>query len=67
MSHRAQTPKRPAERSSLPIGRQGRRLAAAVILVLLAGCEHGQLSFDSSTGQFNLPIGAGSGHEGTNR
>ena len=67
MSHRAQMPERPAERSSLPIGRQGRRLATAVILVLLAGCEHGQLSFDNSTGQFSLPIGAGSSHEGSNR
>jgi len=67
MSHLAQSSERPAERPSLLIGRGGRRAAAALILVLLAGCEHGQLSFDNSTGQFSLPIGAGSSHQGSNR
>ena len=41
-------------------------LAAPLVLATLAGCEHGTLSFDQSTGQFNLPIGAGS-HQGTSR
>ena len=37
-------------------------LAAAFALVVLAGCEHGNLAFDHSTGTFSLPVGAGS-HE----
>jgi hypothetical protein len=35
-------------------------LAAALALVVLEGCEHGNLSFDDSTGTFSLPVGAGS-------
>jgi hypothetical protein len=41
-------------------GRAGRWLVAALALAVLAGCEHGQVSFDRDTGQFNVPIGAGS-------
>ena len=40
------------------------RLLAAVLLMLaLAACEHGQLSYNSSSGTFNLPFGSGS-HQG---
>jgi hypothetical protein len=35
-------------------------LAGAFILIALAGCEHGDLSFDRSSGTFSLPIGDGS-------
>jgi len=56
-----------------PVGRSGaqvrslwRGLAAALAVAVLAGCEHGNLSYDSSSGTFNLPIGAGS-HQGTAR
>lgn len=35
-------------------------LAAAFALVVLAGCEHGNLAFDHSTATFSLPVGAGS-------
>jgi hypothetical protein len=35
-------------------------LVAALALATLAGCEHGQLSFNRDTGQFAVPIGAGS-------
>jgi hypothetical protein len=37
-------------------------LTAMVTLMALAGCEHGVLSFDQSSGTFRLPIGDGS-HE----
>jgi len=37
-----------------------RWLAATMLLALLAGCEHGDLSYDSSSGNFRIPIGAGS-------
>jgi len=43
-----------------------RGLVAALAIAVLAGCEHGNLSYDSSTGMFNLPIGAGS-HQGSAR
>jgi len=43
-----------------------RGLVAALAIAVLAGCEHGNLSYDSSSGTFNLPIGAGS-HQGTTR
>jgi len=39
-----------------------RWLMAAFVLMALAGCEHGDLSFDNSSGTFSLPIGDGS-HE----
>ena len=39
-----------------------RWLAAVFISVALAGCEHGDVSFDRSSGTFSLPIGDGS-HE----
>jgi hypothetical protein len=39
-----------------------RWLAALFMLIALAGCEHGDLSFDRSSGTFSLPIGDGS-HE----
>jgi hypothetical protein len=41
-------------------GRVGRWLAAALALAVLAGCEHGPISFDRSSGQFKVPVGAGS-------
>lgn len=48
------------------IGRQHRfvylGLTALFMLFALAGCEHGDLSFDRSSGTFSLPIGDGS-HE----
>jgi len=47
------------------IGRQHRvvyGLTALFLLIGLAGCEHGGLSFDQSSGTFHLPIGDGS-HE----
>ena len=37
-----------------------RWLAAAFMVIGLAGCEHGNLSFDQSSGTFRLPIGDGS-------
>ena len=39
-----------------------RWLTAAFLLIALVGCEHGDLSFDHSSGTFRLPIGDGS-HE----
>jgi hypothetical protein len=60
MSDRDPSPPQPVERPSVSVGRAGRWLAAALALAVLAGCEHGQLSFDRDTGQFNVPIGAGS-------
>jgi len=39
-----------------------RRLEAVLFLMALAGCEHGDLSFDHASGTFTLPIGEGS-HE----
>jgi hypothetical protein len=38
----------------------GRWVAAALALAVLAGCEHGPISFDRSSGQFKVPVGAGS-------
>jgi hypothetical protein len=60
MSNHGRTPVRPAENQRVGFGRVGRWLAAALALAVLAGCEHGQLSFNRDTGQFNVPIGAGS-------
>jgi hypothetical protein len=60
MLDRDLSPEQPAERLRAPIGRAGRWLAAALAVATLAGCEHGQLSFNRDTGQFNVPIGAGS-------
>jgi hypothetical protein len=60
MSDQALSPEQPAERHRVPVGGVGRWLAAALALALLAGCEHGQLSFNRETGQFSVPIGAGS-------
>jgi hypothetical protein len=66
MSHRAPPAEMPAESHRGLTGAVGRWLAAALALAVLAGCEHGSLSFDKSTGQFKLPVGAGSGR-GSNR
>ena len=55
MSDREVSPAMPAGSHAVNAGRIGRWLAAA-----LAGCEHGQLSFNRDTGQFGIPIGAGS-------
>jgi hypothetical protein len=60
MSDRALSPEQPAERHRVPIGRAARWFVAALALTVLAGCEHGQLSFNRDTGQFGIPIGAGS-------
>ncbi len=60
MSDREVSPAMPAGSHAVNAGRVGRWLAAALALVVLAGCEHGQLSFNRDTGQFNVPIGAGS-------
>jgi hypothetical protein len=60
MSDRALSPEQPAERHSVPIGRVGGWMVAALALSVLAGCEHGQISFNRDTGQFDMPIGAGS-------
>jgi hypothetical protein len=35
-------------------------LVAMLALIVLAGCEHGDLSFDNSSGTFTMPVGAGS-------
>jgi hypothetical protein len=48
-------------------GRAARWLAAALALAVLAGCEHGSPAFDRSTGQFRVPLGAGSSGQGTHR
>ena len=57
-----------AGESHCPVaGRVGRWLAAGLALAVLAGCEHGSLSFDRSTGQFKIPVGAGSQGQGSNR
>ncbi|HUL04931.1 MAG TPA: hypothetical protein VLV76_01270 [Candidatus Acidoferrum sp.] len=37
-----------------------RWLAGLFVLMALAGCEHGDLAFDRSSGTFSLPIGDGS-------
>jgi hypothetical protein len=63
MSDRDPSPEQPAEYRRMPVGRVGRWLAAGLALAALAGCEHGQLSFNRDTGQFNVPIGAGSREE----
>ena len=60
MFDRDLSPAAPAGRPRAPVGRAGRWLAAALALAVLAGCEHGQLSFNRDTGQFGIPIGAGS-------
>lgn len=57
----------PAESHRGVTGRSGRWLAAALALAVLAGCEHGPISFDSSSGQFKVPVGAGSRGQGSNR
>jgi hypothetical protein len=66
MSDRELSPATPAGSQGVNAGRAGRWLAAALALAVLAGCEHGQLSFNRDTGQFNVPIGAGSG-QGSNQ
>jgi hypothetical protein len=57
----------PAESYRGVAGRAGRWLAAALALAVLAACEHGPISFDRSTGQFKVPVGAGSRGQGSNR
>jgi hypothetical protein len=57
MSDRDGSPAMPAGGHA---GNGGRILAAALALAVLAGCEHGQLSFNRDTGQFSVPIGQGS-------
>jgi hypothetical protein len=66
MSDGAAPVKLPAETHVTSVGRPGRWLALVLGVAVLAGCEHGPISFDSSSGQFKVPIGAGSGR-GTNR
>jgi hypothetical protein len=57
----------PAESDRAVGGRTAGWLAAALVLAVLAACEHGQLSYDRSTGQFRVPIGAGSHGQGPHR
>ena len=44
-----------------------RWLAAAMLVLTLAGCETGALSYNRSTGAFELPFGQGSRSVGSNR
>jgi hypothetical protein len=37
-----------------------RWLAVALSMVLLAACQHGNLTYNQSTGAFAMPLGAGS-------
>ena len=37
-----------------------RWLAVALAMVVLAACQHGDLSFSRTTGSFHMPLGAGS-------
>jgi hypothetical protein len=37
-----------------------RSLAVALAMVLLAACQHGNLTYNQSTGAFAMPLGAGS-------
>jgi len=60
MSDRGPSPGLPAQHHRARLGQAGRWLAAALALAVLAGCEHGELSFNRDTGQFSVPIGAGS-------
>jgi len=60
MSDRDLSPATPGERHRVSVGRVGRWVAVVLALAVLAGCEHGQLSFNRETGQFEMPIGAGS-------
>ena len=60
MSDREVSPATPAGSHAVNAGRIGRWFAAALAVAVLAGCEHGQLSFNRDTGQFGIPIGAGS-------
>jgi hypothetical protein len=53
--------------SGAPTGNRGRTLDAAARWVavlmaatLLAACEHGSMSYNRSTGTFNMPFGQGS-------
>jgi len=41
----------------------GRLIAALFVMALLAACQNGGLTYDPSTGLFNLPFGAQS-HRG---
>ena len=47
-------------------GRGGRRLALALTLILLAACQHGQTSYNRSTGTWSMPFGTGSSRGGQN-
>ena len=37
-----------------------RWLAVALAMVVLAACQHGDLTYSQSTGAFHMPLGAGS-------
>ena len=37
-----------------------RWLAVALAMVVLAACQHGNLTYNQSTGSFAMPLGAGS-------
>jgi len=60
MSVRDGSSAQPAEQKRASAGRAARWFVLAMALAALAGCEHGQLSFNRDTGQFSVPIGAGS-------
>lgn len=44
-----------------------RWLAVAIAMATLAACQSGALSFNQSTGAFELPFGSGSRSVGSNR
>ena len=44
-----------------------RWLAAAILVATLAGCQTGTLSYNRSTGAFELPFGQGSRSVGSSR
>jgi len=40
-------------------GTATRWLAVALAMVVLAACQHGNLTYSQSTGAFHMPLGAG--------
>jgi len=54
------TPCPQAGRQSDRGGTARRWLAVALAMVVLAACQHGDLTFSRNTGSFHMPLGAGS-------
>ena len=46
------------------LGVAGRCLAAAILLAVLAACQHGAATYDRSTGTWGVPLGPGSNRGG---